>query len=198
MHLLAGEPARCCRRVAPRLLECPALPCPSGPAPASAGCLTPRSAAAAALSIHDLAVGGAEALPVHNEAHEDSAVPDVAPDFKAKLANAVRRPAAQGAAQPSPGPSPAQPRAQPGPAGCSGSPCRAAPAAHKLPLPRQLLLALCCSGPVRADAAAARPQVTTHVWRRKFTARRMPDYYLHALEMVMGAYETALLAAKLE
>jgi hypothetical protein len=40
--------------------------------------------------------------------------------------------------------------------------------------------------------------VTTHVWRRKFSARRMPDYYLVALEMVMAAYETALLAAKLE
>jgi hypothetical protein len=36
------------------------------------------------------------------------------------------------------------------------------------------------------------------VWRRKFTSRRMPDFYLHGLEMVMGAYETALLAAKLE
>jgi hypothetical protein len=40
--------------------------------------------------------------------------------------------------------------------------------------------------------------VTTHVWRRKFTSRRMPDFYLRGIELIMSAYETALLAAKLE
>jgi hypothetical protein len=40
--------------------------------------------------------------------------------------------------------------------------------------------------------------VTTHVWRRKFTGRRMPDFYLRSVEMVMAAYETALLAVGLQ
>jgi hypothetical protein len=40
--------------------------------------------------------------------------------------------------------------------------------------------------------------VTTHVWRRKFTTRRMPDFYQRAIELIMSAYEMALIAAKLE
>jgi hypothetical protein len=50
---------------------------------------------------------------------------------------------------------------------------------------------------IKAQAALDRA-VTTHVWRRKFTTRRMPDYYQRAIEMIMAAYETALVAAKLE
>ncbi len=40
--------------------------------------------------------------------------------------------------------------------------------------------------------------VTTHVWRRKFTLRRMPDFYELSVKYLVDAYNMALVAAELE
>jgi hypothetical protein len=104
--LPAGSPwpaAALCHCTPPSLPRALPLHSPSRaslpPPPAPTAAHTPRhatprhatAAAAAGLAIHDLAKAGAAALPLHNEASLDPAVPDMALDLRAKLANAVRR-----------------------------------------------------------------------------------------------------------